>query len=117
MKIVKVDLLATFSSDRYNNIPINGAKGLLRLLCFDPGQFVPLHKHPRGDEYFYVIKGKGKITIGKEEATAEPGCIVKAPAGVPHQWKNGPQRLMLISVLIPPQSYQLAEEATKMESI
>lgn len=117
MKIAKVDLLATFLPDKYSKISINGAKGLLRLLCFEPEQSVPLHRHQNGDEYFYVIKGKGKVTIGKEEMKAEAGCIIKAPAGVPHQWKNLSQRLMLLSVIIPPQSYKLAEEATKMESI
>lgn len=117
MKIAKVDLLATFSSDRYNKIPINGAKGLIRLLCFEPRQCVPLHKHPKGDEYFCVVRGKGKITIGDEEVEMKSGYIAKAPAGVPHQWKNGSQRLILISILIPPPSYELADEATKMEIV
>lgn len=117
MKIAKVDLLATFSPDRYNKISINGAQGLLRLLCLEQKQSVPLHKHPNGDEYFYVIEGKGKIKIGKKEAEAESGCIVKAPAGVLHQWKNGPQRLILLSVVIPPQSYKVSDEATKMEFV
>jgi quercetin dioxygenase-like cupin family protein len=115
MSIVKADLLATFSPDNYNKVPINSAKGLLRLLCFEPEQAVPLHKHLKGDEYFYVIEGKGRITIGTEEAEAGAGCIVKAPAGVSHKWKNGHQRLILLSVLIPLQSYNLANEVTKME--
>jgi quercetin dioxygenase-like cupin family protein len=117
MKIAKIDLLATFSPDKYNKISINGTQGLLRLLCLEQGQSVPLHKHPNGDEYFYVIKGKSKIRIGKKEAEAESGCIVKAPAGVLHQWKNGPQKLILLSVVIPPQSYEFSDEATKMEFV
>ncbi|MEM2912456.1 MAG: cupin domain-containing protein [Candidatus Bathyarchaeia archaeon] len=57
--ILRVDLIATFTSDKYNKIPINGTSGLLRLLCFEPGQSVPSHKHPNADEYFFVAKGKG----------------------------------------------------------
>lgn len=117
MNIVKAESLATFSSDKYAKIPINGTEGLLRLLCFESGQGVPMHKHPKGDEYFYVIEGKGKITIGGEEAEAGPGSIIKAPAGVPHQWKNGGQRLVLLSILIPFQSYEVADEVVKMEFI
>jgi len=116
VKVLKVDSVAIFSSDNYSKISIKDAQGLLRLLCFEPGQYVPLHKHLNGDEYFYVIKGKGKVTIGKEEEEVGPGCIVKASAGVSHQWKNGPQRLVILSVIIPPQSYKSADEATKMES-
>jgi quercetin dioxygenase-like cupin family protein len=115
--INRVDLIATFTSNRYNKIPINGAKGLLRLLCFEPGQIVPLHRHSKADEYFFVIRGKGKVTLGSEETDAESGCIIKATAGLPHQWKNGSERLILLSVLIPPSNYKFADEAAKMEVI
>jgi quercetin dioxygenase-like cupin family protein len=115
MNIAKAESLATFSSDKYAKIPINGTGGLLRLLCFESGQGVLMHKHPKGDEYFYVIEGKGKITIGEEEAEAGPGSIIKAPSGVPHQWKNGDQRLVLLSILIPFQSYKVADEVAKMQ--
>jgi quercetin dioxygenase-like cupin family protein len=57
---------------------INGTKGLLRLLCFEPNQSVPLHRHPKADEYFFVIKGKGKVTIGSEETDVESSCIIRA---------------------------------------
>jgi quercetin dioxygenase-like cupin family protein len=115
LNLTKIDLLAVFSSDKYSKIPIIGAKGLLRLLCFEPGQCVPLHKHLNGDEYFYVIKGKGKIIIGNEEEETESGCIIKAPAGVPHKWTSGSRRLILLSVIIPSKAYDFSNEATKME--
>ena len=115
--INRVDLIATFTSNKYNKIPINGAKGLLRLLCFEPYQSVPLHRHPKADEYFFIIKGEGKVTLGSEETDVESGCIIKAKAGMPHQWKNGSKRLVLLSVLIPPSSYKFADEATKMEVV
>jgi hypothetical protein len=47
----------------------------------------------------------------------ESGSIIKAMAGLPHQWKNGSERLVLLSVLIPPSSYKFADEAAKMEVI
>jgi quercetin dioxygenase-like cupin family protein len=117
MEIVKVDSIATFSRDTYNKIPLNSTKGLLRLLCFQPNQHVPPHKHPKGDEYFFVIKGKGKIKIGDEETEAESGTIVRAPANATHQWRNGAEKLILLSVLIPPSCYKLADETVKMEYI
>ena len=115
--IDRVDLVARFTSDKYNKIPVNGAEGLLRLLCFEPGQGVPLHRHPKADEYFFVIRGEGKVTLGSEETHVKSGCIIKAAAGMPHQWKNGPEKLVLLSVLIPPSSYRRADEAAKMEGI
>lgn len=115
LEIEKIESLAKFSADKYNKIPIGDSSGLLRLLCFEPWQNVPLHKHPNGDEYFYVVKGKGRITVDKEEKEVEASGIVKAPAGVLHQWKNGPERLVLLSIIIPPKSYEYAEEATGMQ--
>ena len=115
MEILRVDSIAKFSTHAYTKIPVNGAKELLRLLCFEPNQLVPLHKHPKADEYFLVTKGKGKIKIGSEETDAESGYIIRAPAGIAHQWKTGSERLILLSILIPPSSYKLADEAIKME--
>jgi quercetin dioxygenase-like cupin family protein len=115
MELAEVDSIATFSDEKYSKIPINGAKGLIRLLCFEPDQNVPPHKHPEGDEYFFVIQGKGKIRIGNEETEAGSGAIVRAPANVLHQWKNGTEKLILLSVLIPPSCYELAEKTLKME--
>jgi quercetin dioxygenase-like cupin family protein len=115
MEIVKVDSIAAFSQDTYKRVLINNAKGLLRLLCFEPNQEVPLHRHPKGDEYFFVVHGKGKIKIAREESEVEPGSIIRAPANTPHQWKNGSERLVLFSILVPPSSYELAEETVKME--
>jgi quercetin dioxygenase-like cupin family protein len=115
MEIIEISSITAFSSDKYNKIPINNTKGLLRLLCFEPSQRVPPHKHPNGDEYFYVIKGRGKVTVGKEEIEVESGILVRAPAGIVHQWKNGLEELVLLSVLIPPACYESADETTKME--
>jgi quercetin dioxygenase-like cupin family protein len=117
MELAEVDSLATFSNDKYSKIPIDGAKGLMRLLCFEPNQSVPLHKHPEGDEYFFVIQGKGKIKIGNEETEAESRTIIRAPANVLHQWKNGTGKLIILSVLISPSCYELAEETLKMEYV
>jgi quercetin dioxygenase-like cupin family protein len=117
MNVSKIDALARFSAESYNKIPIEGSNGLIRLLCFEPEQSVPLHKHSNGDEYFFVVDGRGKFTLGDEESTVPESCIVKAPAGIPHQWKNGSKRLVLLSVLIHPSSYALAERVTEMVKV
>ncbi|HML02424.1 MAG TPA: cupin domain-containing protein [Candidatus Bathyarchaeia archaeon] len=101
MEVAKAESMARFSSDKYNRVPIISAGGLLRLLCFEPYQHVPPHKHTKADEYFYVIKGRAQITVGSEEATVESGFIVRAQAGIVHAWKNQDKRLVLLSVLVP----------------
>ncbi len=112
MEITRAESLMDFSVSKYTRVLLQNAKGLIRLLCFEPNQEVPLHRHPEVDEVFYVLKGQGKILVGKEKAKVENGFFVKAPAGVLHQWKSGRERLVLISVLIPPSNYVHAEEIT-----
>jgi quercetin dioxygenase-like cupin family protein len=115
MDIVKIDSLVRFSSDKYARIPIGNAEGLLRLLCFEAKQGVPLHTHPTADEYFYVIKGKGTVTIKNEKRGAESGSFIKVPASVPHKWECKTEELILLSVLIPSTCYKLADEAARMD--
>jgi len=115
MEISRIDSVAEFSSEKYVKVPLKNTNGLVRLLCFENGQSVALHKHLDADEIFYVLSGKAEFTVGKETAQIEEGSFVKAVAGTFHGWKNGSEKLILISVLIPPSSYKLAEQASKME--
>jgi len=117
MEILKIGSLAEFSSVKYVRVPLKNTNGLVRLLCFEHDQSVALHKHPEGDEVFYVLSGRAEFTVGEETASIEAGSFVKAAAGTFHGWKNGSERLILISVLIPPSSYELAEQATRMEFV
>ncbi|MDH5481532.1 MAG: cupin domain-containing protein [Candidatus Bathyarchaeota archaeon] len=115
MEILEIASLAEFSPVKYVKTPLNNTKGLVRLLCFEPGQGVALHKHPKADEIFYVLNGKAELTVGEETAQIDAGRFVKAPADTFHGWKNGPEKLILISVLMPVLSYAYAEEAARME--
>jgi mannose-6-phosphate isomerase-like protein (cupin superfamily) len=71
----------------------------------------------KADEYFYVIKGRGQVMIGAEETEVKSGCIIRAPAGIVHQWKNDAKRLILLSVLVPLSCYDSADEAMRMEYV
>jgi mannose-6-phosphate isomerase-like protein (cupin superfamily) len=54
------------------------------LVCYEPGQATVPHLHPRQDEIFYVIEGKGTIVIGEEEVPVSAGSVVYGPLGVRH---------------------------------
>lgn len=99
-----------FSAGKYRRVPLPNTQGLMRLLCFEPNQSVPLHRHPEADEIFYVLKRQGEILVGTEKMKVDTGLFVKAPAGVLHQWKNSKERLVLVSVLISSSSYTQAEK-------
>ncbi len=55
---------------------------------FKPGQVLAYHRHPNGDQIFFVHEGEGTYYTddGKEESTAlKPGTVVLAPKGVWHK--------------------------------
>ena len=56
---------------------------------FKPGQVLDYHRHPEGDQIFFVHEGEGTFCIDngdKEECvTLKPGVAVLAPKGVWHK--------------------------------
>lgn len=91
-------------------MPLPNTKGLMRLICFEPNQDVPLHRHPEADEIFYVLKDRGETSVGAEKVKLQNGFFVEVPAELLHQWKSSKERLVLISVLTPPSNYAHAEK-------
>jgi mannose-6-phosphate isomerase-like protein (cupin superfamily) len=53
-----------------------------------PGEGPPPHLHRDRDEYFYVLEGTYKLTVGDTEATVGPGAMVFVPRGTVHAFTN-----------------------------
>jgi quercetin dioxygenase-like cupin family protein len=60
--------------------------------CFEtfdpPGTFVPLHIHPKQDEFIYMLEGTFDLQLGDAKVQARPGDLVRMPMGVPHAYYN-----------------------------
>ena len=60
--------------------------------CFEtldpPGTFVPLHIHPRQDEFIYMLEGVFDLQLGDAKVEATPGDLVRMPMGIPHAYYN-----------------------------
>ncbi len=55
---------------------------------FKPGQVLDWHRHPQGDQIFFVHEGEGTYYLddGTESSTSlSPGVVVLAPKGVWHK--------------------------------
>ena len=51
---------------------------------FPVNTFVPPHIHPKQDEFIYMLEGKLDFLLEGDEASAEPGDLVRLPMGRPH---------------------------------
>ena len=68
------------------------------LVCYEPGQLTKTHIHPRQDEIFLCIQGKGVITFSeRDDIPIEQGSTVFVPSGVEHGVETiGDERLVLV---------------------
>jgi len=85
MQVIKLNQLEAFVSPHgiharkvYNSLDVN-----VMNLMLQPGEVNPPHASDI-DMLFYVIKGKGKISVGDEEAVVTAGEIVINPKGLAH---------------------------------
>jgi quercetin dioxygenase-like cupin family protein len=70
--------------------------GNVTLFALDAGQGLTEHSSPF-DALVLVLEGTLTLTIGGEPVSAEPGTIVRMPAGVPHAVEAPePSRMLLL---------------------
>jgi mannose-6-phosphate isomerase-like protein (cupin superfamily) len=62
----------------------------------------PLHFHPATEESYYILKGKARIIIGKEEMQIEQNQLVYIPPMQPHKIFNiGNEALEFLAICAP----------------
>jgi quercetin dioxygenase-like cupin family protein len=62
---------------------IKGDEMTLLEIHYTPGVGAPLHVHEH-ESLAYVVKGKVKMTVGKEVYVLGPGDVCRHPKGMPH---------------------------------
>ena len=73
------------------------------LNCFVPGQTHSLHTHVGQDKLYFVLEGRGQVTVGSDTDEIEAGDLVMASSGVPHALHNpGPGNLVVMAIIAPP---------------
>lgn len=86
----------------YKTTLFRGDALMLGVNCLEPGQTQAPHDHAGQDKFYYVVEGVGRFQVGDEQATAGPGEVVWAPAGVVHGVSNeGDGRLTLLVGIAP----------------
>lgn len=60
------------------------------------------------DELYYVVRGKGQIRVGEEDALVEAGSLIFVAANVEHRFHNITEDLSIV-VFFAPAEYSLKE--------
>ncbi len=78
-----------------------GKDYLIKELVIKPGGKTSLQYHNYRDEYWIVLKGKGKAILDDTEIDLEPGIFLKVPRTVKHRIINdGKEDLVIIEVWV-----------------
>jgi len=104
MKKITIRDHVRFQPDKMAKIALGAtARALLDLYCVAPGQTQKPHTHGDQDKIYVVLEGRGRITVGGDEAIVGPDEAVIAPAGIEHGLVNdGPAALLVLVVVTPP---------------
>lgn len=55
---------------------------------FKPGQILEYHRHPEGDQVFFILKGQGKFFLdngSESQIDIAEGSIIYVPKGIWHK--------------------------------
>jgi len=73
----------------------------------EPGASTRPHCHAESDEVYFVLGGKGLVTIEANRVLVEPGSATLALAGQRHSVRNvGAEALRLLCICAPPYTHE-----------
>ena len=59
-----------------------------------PGLRTAAHYHPRAEEIYYILAGRGQMTIDGEMSQVGPGDAIAIPPGAIHTIQNTGQEML-----------------------
>ena len=71
----------------------------VKRLTVDPGHRLSYQRHAHRSEHWFVVSGKGLVTIDGSSRPVQAGTAVDVPVGTAHRIENpGPEPLVFIEV-------------------
>jgi len=72
-----------------------------------PGAATEAHRHPRTEEIYYLLSGRGRMRLGDEWQEVGPGDGILIPPGAIHQIRNvGAEPLTFLCCCAPPYAHE-----------
>ncbi len=103
MKVVKVRESVAFSAEKMKKVSLlDTDKFFCDVYCLEPGQFQKVHSHDGQDKVYYVLEGKGMVTVGSEERELTADEITLAPSGQDHGVVNHTNEKLVMLVFMAP---------------
>jgi quercetin dioxygenase-like cupin family protein len=103
MKVIKVSDAVAFSPEKLKKVSLfDTERFFCDVYCFQPGQSQKVHSHDGSDKIYYVLEGRGRVTVGTEERELGAGEITLAPSGEDHGVVNHTDEKLVMLVFMAP---------------
>jgi len=84
-----------------------GDTGLCVLVqTLEPGAAIPVHRHEKAEQVFFVLSGRGRVSLAGQEADISARTTVHVPKGVPHGVANTSEGPMALLETTSPSGFQ-----------
>jgi len=71
----------------------------VKRLTVDPGHRLSYQRHAHRSEHWFVVAGRGVVTLDGVDRAVDPGSAIDVPVGTAHRIDNtGPEPLVFIDV-------------------
>lgn len=103
MKVLKVRDQIAFNAEKMNKVSLfDSERFFCDVYCLEPGQKQKVHAHDGSDKIYYVLEGKGRVTVGADERELAADEITIAPSGEEHGVVNHTDRRLVMLVFMAP---------------
>ena len=103
MKVIQVSDSVAFSPEKLKKVSLfDTERFFCDVYCFQPGQSQKVHSHDGSDKIYYVLEGRGRVTVGTEERELGAGEITLAPSGEDHGVVNHTDEKLVMLVFMAP---------------
>jgi len=103
MKVIQVSDSVAFSPEKLKKVSLfDTERFFCDVYCFEPGQSQKVHSHDGSDKIYYVLEGRGRVTVGSEERELGVGEITLAPSGEDHGVVNHSDEKLVMLVFMAP---------------
>ena len=68
----------------------------VEVITANPGEAFSLQKHEKRNEFWYVLAGRGKVTVGEGTSSAKAGSSFFIPQGTLHRAEAAPDNQLVL---------------------
>ena len=99
MELINISAIKDFKHSKViKKVPIMTEQLMSTVLFIAPNTKSPAHSHAQIDEIQFIIKGSGKITVGKKSKSVKEGTLILVAKTEKHFFSTSKGRMIVLSV-------------------